>query len=119
MFIGIDLGGTKILGVRADEQGWILAEVRQPTGAAQGLEAVLARIVQIIRELTPPEGVVGIGVGVPGPLDPMKGVAYDPPNLPGWGTVPLRQLLYERLQLPEGTPIVLANDANAAALAEY
>jgi glucokinase len=49
----------------------------------------------------------------------MKGEVYDPPNLPGWTTVPLSRMLQERLDLPENTPIVLANDANAAALAEY
>src|SRR5207302_5461156 len=118
MFIGIDLGGTKILGVRADEHGRILAEVRRPTGAVQGLDAVVDRIVEIIRELLL-EGVKAIGVGAPGPVDPAKGVVYDPPNLQGWEAVPLRQMLEERLQLPENTPIVLANDANAAALAEY
>ncbi len=119
MFIGIDLGGTKILGVRADEHGHIVAEVRKPTGAIQGLDAVVDRIVEIIRELTPPEGVAAIGVGAPGPLDPVKGVVYGPPNLPGWVAVPLRQILEDRLQLPGGTPIVLGNDANAAALAEH
>lgn len=119
MFIGIDLGGTKILGVRADEHGRILAEVRQPTDANQGLDAVVDRIIEIIRELMPLEGVEAIGVGAPGPLDPVKGIVYGPPNLPGWVAVPLRQILEDRLQLPGGAPIVLANDANAAELAEF
>lgn len=117
--IGIDIGGTKILGVRADEHGKIAAQVRQPTLASEGLEAVLERITSTIKELTPPQGIDGIGIGIPGPLDPVKGEVYDPPNLPGWGTVPLRKALQERLDLPESTPIVLVNDANAAALAEY
>jgi glucokinase len=117
--IGVDLGGTKILGVRADEEGNIAAHVRRPTGAAEGLDAVVGRIVDTIRELMPPEGVAAIGVGVPGPINPMKGEVYDPPNLPGWTTVPLRKMLIEHLDLPEKTPIVLANDANAAALAEF
>lgn len=119
MFIGIDLGGTKILGVRAGENGHIVAEVRQPTGASHGLDAVVDRIVEIIRELMPPEGVTAIGVGVPGPYNPANGTVYGPPNLPGWVAVPLRHILEERLCLPDNTPIVLGNDANAAALAEY
>src|SRR5216110_2022186 len=94
--IGIDLGGTKILGVLADERGNIGAEVRRPTGAAEGRDAVVDRIADIIRELMPPDGVAGIGVGAPGPVNPMKGEVYDPPNLPGWVTVPLRDMLYER-----------------------
>src|SRR5438093_4784414 len=117
--IGIDLGGTKILGIRADEEGRIAAQVRERTEADEGLEAVLDRIVGVIRELTPKSGVDAIGLGVPGPLNPEKGEVYDPPNLPGWGTVPLPKLIGERLQAPKNTPIVLVNDANAAALAEY
>ncbi len=121
--IGIDIGGTKILGVCATEEGKVLAEFKEPTGAADGFEAVLNRIVALIRQLLPTEGLVGIGVGVPGPLNVTAGIVYDPPNLPGWETVPLRDLLYERLELPgsslSGIPIVLANDANAAALAEF
>src|SRR6476646_7921881 len=117
--IGIDLGGTKILGVLADEHGNIAAEVRRPTGAADGREAVVDRIADIVRELMPSGGVVGIGVCAPGPINPMNGQVYDPPNLPGWTTVPLRDMLYERLDLPPNTHIVLANDANAAALAEF
>ena len=117
--IGIDLGGTKILGVRADEQGNIAAQIKRPTGAAEGRDAVVDRMADIIRELMPPEGVAAIGLGVPGPINPMKGEVYDPPNLPGWTTVPLVRMLQERLDLPRETPIVLGNDANAAALAEF
>jgi glucokinase len=69
--------------------------------------------------LTPPEGVRAIGVGIPGPVDPMKGEVYDPPNLPGWGFVNLLEKLREKLGDEGNTPIVLANDGNAAALAEY
>jgi glucokinase len=117
--IGIDVGGTKILGVRADENGKIAAQVRKPTRAAEGLEATVERIVDVIRELTPARGVDAVGVGIPGPLDPVKGVVYNPPNLPGWETVPLCDMLYERLDVKRDVPVVLVNDANAAALAEF
>jgi glucokinase len=117
--IGIDVGGTKILGIRADEQGKIKSKLRWPTRGSDGLEAVLDRIGEMIEELTPKGGVDAIGVGIPGPLDPAKGEVYNPPNLPGWETVPLRDELYKRLDLSRDTPIVLVNDANAAALAEF
>jgi glucokinase len=119
--IGIDLGGTKILGVRANTDGEISEERRVETLADEGLDAVVGRIADLIREMMPPDGetIAGIGVGVPGPLDPWKGEVYSPPNLPGWETVPLSAMLRERLQLPESVPIVLVNDANAAALAEF
>jgi glucokinase len=117
--IGIDVGGTKILGVRADESGKIADQVLEPTLGSKGVEAVIDRIADIIRRLTPGDGADAIGVGMPGPLNPDKGEVYSPPNLPGWGTVPLASELAKRLKLSNGTPIVLVNDANAAALAEF
>src|SRR5437016_2880200 len=92
--IGIDVGGTKILGIRADQDGKIAARVRRPTGADDGQEAVLDRIADMIRELMGSGGADSIGVGMPGPLDPVAGVVYDPPNLPGWEFVPMCDLLY-------------------------
>ncbi len=116
--LGIDVGGTKILGIRADEQGNVLAdEVNEPTLAHEGVEAVIDRIVGVIRKLTPDGGVDAIGVGMPGPLDVLKGMVYEPPNLPGWKNVPLLNMLVERLG--DSIPIALVNDANAAGLAEY
>jgi glucokinase len=119
--IGLDVGGTKILGVRTDEHGRVLDRVRRPTGAGEGEEAVMDRIAETIRELTPPEGVDGIGVGMPGPLDPVAGVIYEPPNLPGWDRVPFFELLDRRLgeKDKDRVPVALVKDTNAAALAEY
>ncbi len=107
------------MGIRADEQGRIAARVREETHAQQGLESVVDRITTIIKELAGETKIDGVGVGIPGPLDPAKGLVYDPPNLPGWGTVPLAVMLKERLAWDNDIPIVLVNDANAAALAEY
>lgn len=57
----------------------------------------------------------GVGVAAPGPLDRARGALVGPPNLPGWDDVPLRDALAEEL----GTAVLLENDANAAALAEW
>lgn len=108
-----------MLGVLADESGKIADRVLHPTGAAEGLEAVVGRIATMIKELSPGGGVDAIGLGIPGPLDPVKGMVYDPPNLPGWTDVPLRDMVRERLGAHKDLPIVLVNDANAAALAEF
>lgn len=115
--LGIDVGGTKILGVRADERGTLLDRLEVPTQAAEGIQAVIDRIVTVIDRLTPPGGVDAIGIGMPGPIDGAKGIVYDTPNLPGWGAVPLHDEVTRRLG--DRTPIVLINDANAAALAEF
>ena len=59
--------------------------------------------------------IVGLGVGAPGPLDPIAGISIAPPTLAGWHDVPLARLLQQRL----GTPVGVENDANAAALGEW
>jgi predicted NBD/HSP70 family sugar kinase len=49
--IGIDLGGTKILGVRADERGNIAQELRVETRGEDGQDAVIDQIAQMVRDL--------------------------------------------------------------------
>src|SRR5262249_33779179 len=59
--------------------------------------------------------IVAVGLGSPGTMDLEAGLLLDPPNLPGWLNVPIRQLLADKLK----KPTVLQNDANAAAYGEY
>ena len=56
-----------------------------------------------------------VGISAPGPVDSKSGTLMDPPNLPRFHTVPLRDLLSRELS----APVALENDANAAALAEH
>ncbi len=86
----------------------------------QDPERDLAELADELRALCAEAGkplaaVRGVGVSVPGPLDPASGDLLNPPNLPGWTRVPVRRLLADRL----GLPVVVENDANAAALAEW
>ena len=60
------------------------------------------------------EGVMGVGIGAPGPLDRNSGVVLETPNL-GWRNVPIRDMVASEL----GLPAVLDNDANCAAFAEW
>jgi glucokinase len=62
-----------------------------------------------------PDRISAIGIGAPGPLDIPGGVLIEPPNLPGWHNVPLREIVQTRMD----TPTCLKNDANAAAIGEY
>jgi len=61
------------------------------------------------------DGVVGVGIGSPGPLSARQGVVYKAANLPGWVDVPLRRAMRERT----GLPVVIDNDGNLAAYGEY
>jgi glucokinase len=117
--IGVDVGGTQIRAILADEQGRPYDEVRMPTAADEGVEAVIGRMVagvEQVRAALPENGeLIGVGVGAPGPLDPFTGRVLGPPNLPGWADVPLRDVLAERT----GLAVELGNDANAAVLGEW
>ncbi len=120
LFIGIDLGGTKISTALVDPSGRIVARDYRETLAAKGQKVVVERMVDAARRVMDEAGVVpsqviGVGVGSPGPIDSRTGVVTAPPNLPGWRDVPLKQLIEEKL----GLPTFLENDANAAALGEY
>jgi glucokinase len=115
----VDLGGTKIRSIVADDGGRVLGADERPTRAAEGLEAIVGRIVESVRAATAARGVGmadlrGIGVSAPGPVDFERGILLDAPNLPGWEDVPLASILSRRL----GPPAFLENDANAAALGE-
>jgi glucokinase len=117
--IGIDLGGTNLKGALVDGSGCVLHERRTATEAEQGPEHVMARLLALADDVCAAAGVArtdlaGVGVGAPGPLDLEAGVVVTMPNLPGWEDFPLRAFAAERL----GVPVVLENDANAAAYGE-
>ena len=115
--VGVDLGGTRIRACLADERGTILARANRLTLAEEGLDAVLRRIVEAVREAIgkhKASEITGLGITAPGPLDPKTGVIFTPPNLPGWHNVPLKAILEKEL----GLPVYAGNDANLAALGE-
>jgi glucokinase len=119
--IGVDVGGTKIAAGVVDQEGVILQQIRTPMVAGAGAPAGLNAVISAVRELGQKmgirrlsEGVGGIGICSPGPLDPEKGVVINPPNLPCWRNYPLAAEVERGL----GVPVKLDNDGNAAALAE-
>jgi len=120
LFLGIDLGGTKIIAGIVDRGGRILARQYCNTEADEGPQAVLGRLIDATTQLLAADGikqssVCAIGVAAPGPIDARSGVVTRPPNLPGWHNVPLGELIQREF----GLPTRLENDANAAALAEH
>jgi glucokinase len=121
-YIGIDLGGTNLRAAIADtDTGQIFHQRKCPTLAAEGQEAVIQRIVQLIKELCEESGVSvngikGVGIGVPGTPDIDTGVIEFLPNLPGkWLNVPLRAIIDEQV----GLPVALINDVRAITLGEW
>jgi glucokinase len=115
--IGIDLGGTNLRAAAIDRSGKMIDKIAGSTHLSAGREAVVADMVASIRKLRQRIGadsLVGVGVGVPGFIILEKGIITGSPNLPGFDNFPIRDDIERQL----GAPVVLENDANAAALGE-
>jgi len=117
LWLGVDLGGTKVQVAIVDGDGMSIATRRRKTHGKSG--DVLSLILDTIREtlvdadLTAAD-LAGIGFGVPGPLNLDKGVILESPNL-GWRNLPLRK----RIEAVFRKPVVLANDVDAGGYGEY
>jgi predicted NBD/HSP70 family sugar kinase len=117
--IGVDLGTESLTVLLTDLAANVLRYVQTPTEIATGPSACIPQVAALIERTAAAAGiglgsVLGVGVGVPGPLEAAAGRLIAPPIMPGWHSVPLRALLEERL----GIRIFLENDANLGALAE-
>lgn len=117
--LGVDAGGTKVASGLVDARGTILYQTRVAMPAredsASGFAAVERAINAVLEKH--PEGrasLAGIGICAPGPLDPIRGVVLNPPNLPCWRNFPLAA----EVQRAFHVCAKVDNDANAAALAE-
>lgn len=110
--IGIDIGGTKILAVRASATGEILQTVRRdtPQGSVDHLVATLTELMVALHH----GSVDAVGLGLPGMVDARTGALTFAPGL-SFSAAPLRALMQHQLDLP----VITDNDANAAAWAEY
>lgn len=110
--LGIDVGGTKILGVVVDPDGTVLREFRRPT--PRGDDSLLP-LVGAVAEVATELGATGqLGVGIPGLVD-RAGVARAAANLDGVDQFPIGSLLSERL----GYPVAIDNDGTCTALSEW
>jgi glucokinase len=110
--VGIDVGGTKCLGVLLDHDGKILAEHRRPTPRGPGsLPKLIDTLAELVDELGPYDEV---GVGVPG-LVTRQGVLRSAPNLDGVAEFDVAGQLSERL----GHHVHVDNDGTCAAVAEW
>jgi glucokinase len=119
-YLGIDLGGTNIKAGVVDDAGKPLSSISIETFAERGGEAGLERLAQAGRMAVEASGlgwtaIRGVGLGSPGTMDIADGILLDPPNLPGWENLPIRDRLAQRLD----KPTILQNDANAAAYGEF
>jgi glucokinase len=110
--IGVDIGGTKVAAGVVDPDGRILARLRRDT-PAQDPGKVEDVIADCIRELAADHEVEAAGLGAAGFVDAARSTVLFAPNL-AWRNEPLRAAVEQRT----GLPVVVENDANAAAWAE-
>lgn len=116
--LGLDIGGTKLAVGVVTCVGEVHGLQVQPTDPVSGPDAVLERLFAMGRqalEIADVGPVAAVGISCGGPLDAARGVLLGPPHLPGWIDVAVT----ERARNAFGVPTTLANDATAAALAEY
>lgn len=112
MFLGVDIGGTKIAVCLGTADGTVLAKKKFSTaGPKETVEAIIAAGKELLQGNT----VKAVGISCGSPQDSKRGIIQEPPNLPGWVDVPIVELMEKAFN----APAFLANDANACALAEW
>jgi glucokinase len=115
--IGVDLGGTNLRAAAIDCRGQIMEKLEGATNLSAGREAVVAEIARSIirlRKAGGSERLAGIGIGAPGFIMMERGIIAGSPNLPGFEDYAMRDELEHMVH----APVILENDANAAALGE-
>jgi len=113
--LGVDLGGTGIRYARVTADGRLIGRPVAMPVIDRRRPAVVAQLRAVVDGACAGAGAVSaVGVGVPGFIRRDRGVVVSSPNFPDWRDVPLRRLLQRGMAVP----LILENDANAAALGE-
>ncbi|KOG86632.1 ROK family glucokinase [Streptomyces varsoviensis] len=110
--IGVDIGGTKIAAGVVDEEGSILATCKVPT--PQTPEGVIDAIAEAVRTVSAGYDIEAVGIGAAGYVDDKRATVLFAPNI-NWRHEALKDKVEQRISLP----VVVENDANAAAWGEY
>ncbi len=101
-----------------DLAGRVLARGEVDVAVADGPEHTLDRVRGLVGDLLGEAGVrtlAGVGISVPGPVDPATGRPSQPPIMPGWDGFPVADVLGDAF----GAPVLVANDADAEAVGEH
>ncbi|MEW6636364.1 MAG: ROK family protein [Actinomycetota bacterium] len=120
LLAAVDLGATSIDVALTTLGGGIVARRGEPADIRDGPKQILRRVKEMLGELievqgTGPEEVLGIGVGVPGPVEQAAGVLRSPPIMPGWDRFPIRNAFAGEY----AAPVFVDNDVNVMALGEH
>ena len=113
--IGVDLGGTKVEACLVDETRTILARKRRPSEPGLGRERVVQNILGLIDETAGEARYEAVGMGTPGTYSATDDIMYGAPHTPLYEKPGLVSLLRSKLTVP----LIVENDANCLALAEF
>ena len=115
MFLGIEIGGTKLqFGVGPGNGPPLVALERVEVEPGRGAEPIRAEIARVARPLIERHGVKAVGIGFGGPVDPATGRTITSHQVEGWNDFPLADWARGAF----GLPVVLSNDSDSAGLAE-
>ena len=115
MFLGIEIGGTKLqLGVGAGDGSEFAAFARHDIDISRGAPGILEQIEKSVTALAQKHKIERIGIGFGGPVDSQTGVVTKSHQVEGWDHFPLARWCEETL----GLKTVLGNDCDVASLAE-
>jgi glucokinase len=112
IYLGLDIGGTKIMAAAADKAGNILRRARVET--SRTLQQDLDNLNRLAAELAEDETILGIGAAIGGPLDWERGIV-SPLHQPAWRGIPLKEIMGSRWKCPFWVDV----DTNVAAMGEY
>ena len=115
MFLGIEIGGTKLqLGVGDGRSAALVELVRHTVDADRGAAGIRAQIESSGRALCQKYHLQNVGIGFGGPVNKISGTTTKSHQIAGWESFPLASWCQERLQMQA----VIGNDCDVAALAE-
>ena len=113
--VGVDLGGTKVEACLLDENRNLISRQRVPSETSKGMDHVIRNITNVICMVSEGRGYAAVGMGTPGTYVPSEDRLYGAPHTPVYEETGLIQGLQKRLKVP----LVVDNDANCLALAEF
>ena len=95
LYVGLDIGGTKLLVASADRDGELLKRVQEPTPS--GLQDGIDALHRMIESVTERNDITALGAAVGGPLDYERGVV-SPLHQQEWRDVPLKKIMEDKMQ---------------------
>lgn len=120
LIIAIDLGGTNLKCALLDSSLKIKAKSSFSTKSFDNKHKLIQGIINsinsfIFKQNLAKKTILGIGLGLPGPVDASRGIVHFLPNIPGWKEVKLKKIIEQKIKLP----VFIDNDAKLMAVAEH